>query len=195
MLPSSRTGLHRHHCVSLDPAVDDVPLDWDQENGLDMLDLFGMLDVLMGPIPSSPSSLAPTPVSGMHLAVPDHPMQSSSSNAWLTDDTLGSRSPSRESSLNQCSRRSLSSASSSCSTPEPPASPTSTATKGQPGGKFPLCPEGRCGHTEQWARVRTKKKYVFFLCRHCGLGWSSYKLPGFVGGPKALCISNASNAV
>jgi len=46
---------------------------------------------------------------------------------------------------------------------------------GRPDGKFPLCPEGRCEHTAYWSRIRAKRAYVYFFCKHCGLGWCAPK--------------------
>lgn len=47
---------------------------------------------------------------------------------------------------------------------------------GRPEGRFPLFPDGRCEHKAQWSRVRSKRSYVFFTCKQCGLGWCTPKV-------------------
>lgn len=47
---------------------------------------------------------------------------------------------------------------------------------GRPDGRFPLYPEGRCDHKAHWSRVRSKRSYVFFSCKHCGVGWCTPKV-------------------
>eukprot|EP00667_Euglena_gracilis_P006849 EG_transcript_6914 len=205
----------RRHCVDLDPAVGEVPPDWGQDAHLDMLQFAGLLDVLMGPWGGAerrPAALAKAPTAGLALGSPGLPRQRSISSVGITDEAPNSRFPSGESSVGPYPRGSMSSCSSTCSTPETPGSPAvptgapeadppeggeaegeEPAAEGRREWKFPFCPEGRCGHREHWLRVRTKKKYVFFTCRQCGLSWCLYKLPGFTGGPKVRRGSNNSN--
>jgi len=59
----------------------------------------------------------------------------------------------------------------------PPIGELQVPSRAGPQGKYPLCPTGRCDHREHWARLRTKRSYVFFTCKLCGVGWCAVKTP------------------
>ena len=37
--------------------------------------------------------------------------------------------------------------------------------------RFPLCLGGRCIHKTHWKHLRVKRKYVYYRCELCGVGW------------------------
>lgn len=67
-------------------------------------------------------------------------------------------------------------------TPPPPSSELEPESEegnalrnGRPEGKFPLCPNGRCQHTNSWHRIRSKRGTQYYECTKCGVHWCTRK--------------------
>eukprot|EP00667_Euglena_gracilis_P008890 EG_transcript_9025 len=150
--------------------VADVPSDWSSALDQCLADafMFGGLDDIL------PSGLPALLESGPELRGEDRqpPSPTSSSDSESSSQGL-SKSSSTTSAPGFCARV-------ACQQPTAAAWPTegdaAERPRERPQGKFPLCPNGRCNHREDWSRVRVKRAFSFFVCNYCGLGWCTPKL-------------------